>query len=252
MAPPSNPYFPTHRKIPGARFQLICLPYAGGGSLVYKSWETKLAPGIEVAAVELPGRGRRFGEKAHQRLDTLLPPLVQAIGSVLDGRPFAIFGHSMGALLAFEVAHRLHRAGAKLPSVLFLSARGTRERDEAIHTLPEDRFIARLRSYSGTPTEILDHPEMMELFLPLLRADFAIATGSGDQETTGALPVPLEVMGGTSDPHVPVEDLSGWAVRTTSQFRSTVFTGGHFYQREQEDAVLRLITSRLESEAPAA
>jgi medium-chain acyl-[acyl-carrier-protein] hydrolase len=249
MAVSMNPFFPTHRKIADAGFQLICLPYAGGGAHAYRIWETKLAPSIEVGAVELPGRGRRFSEKAHQQLSTLLPPLVEAIGSVLDGRPFALFGHSMGALLAFEVAHRLHRAGARLPSILFLSASGTRVRDDNIHTLPDDRFVAKLRSYSGTTGEIIDDPEMVEVFVPILRADFALSMASSDQRTTDPLPIPIEALGGADDPHVPVSDLSSWAARTTSQFRSTVFSGGHFYQREQQDAVFALVRSRLKATA---
>ncbi|WP_394847721.1 alpha/beta fold hydrolase [Pendulispora brunnea] len=240
-----NPFFPTHKKIAGAGHQLVCFPYAGGASLAYRTWETKLAPSIEVLAAELPGRGRRFREPPYQRLDALVPVLVDSMMKVLDGRPFSFFGHSMGGVIAFEVAHHLHRMGARLPSVLFLSARGTGERDNPIHHLSEPAFIAKLRGYSGTPEEVLANPELMELFLPTLRADFAIALASKGIATEGPLPIPIEAMGGTHDPHVPTEDLPKWAARTTGAFNSTVFPGGHFYIREAEDDVHRLIKARL-------
>jgi len=250
MASENSPFFFSRRRVPTAAYQLVCFPYAGGAALAYRTWEAKLAPNIEVCAVELPGRGRRLREPAHRRLHTLVPALTEAVATVLDGRPFAFFGHSMGALLAFEVAHRLRRAGAELPRVLFLSARGMRGRDAPIHHLPQEQLIARLRHYGGTPTEVLESPELMELVLPTVRADFEIALGEGSDATEEPLPIPIEAMGGADDSHVPTSDLDAWAERTTSEFRSTVFPGGHFYQREQEDALLHLLTSRLTRHAP--
>jgi medium-chain acyl-[acyl-carrier-protein] hydrolase len=224
------------------RLRLFCFPYAGGGSHVYRGWTHQLRREIECCAVELPGRGSRLGEAPFSAMAPLVDALVPALEPWLD-LPFAFFGHSMGALVAFELTRRLRDRARPLPVHLFVSAcrpPHRRARLEPMHGLPRAQLIARLAALGGTPPELLAHGELLDTILPVLRADlavvetYAVAQGS-------PLPMPLTAWAGSHDEHVSTADLAGWRRLTTACFRASLFPGNHFFLRERAGSLCRSI-----------
>lgn len=230
MTIPTSAWLAATPPRPNARVRLFCLPYAGGGASIYRSWPDALPDDIAVLPVQLPGRENRMAEPATEALPVLVEQLVQALRPHL-GTPFALFGHSMGALLSFELARALRRHGLPQPVHLFLSGRrapALPPLDAPIHTLSRDGFVGRIRELGGTPDDVFAHPELLELVLPVLRTDFALC------ETYEYVPEPplacgMQVFGGTSDTLTPVGDLDAWQQETTGAFRKRVLPGGHFF-----------------------
>ncbi|HEY1379547.1 MAG TPA: thioesterase domain-containing protein, partial [Gemmataceae bacterium] len=165
------------RPRPLASVRLFCFPYAGGGASVFRGWADGLPSAVEVCPVQMPGRETRFREPAFTRLPLLIEALAESLYPHLD-RPFAFFGHSLGALVAFELARRLRRDGSPEPQHLFVSGSGAPQaRDHSgavIHTRPADEFWQEVGRLNGTPAEVLTDGELRDLLLPTLRADFAL------------------------------------------------------------------------------
>ncbi|WP_426751945.1 thioesterase II family protein [Myxococcus sp. Y35] len=250
-APSSSPHapdrwFPTRKPLTAPRARLFCLPFAGGSVAIYHSWSQGLPAGVELCPIQLPGRERRLSEKPIDSLPVLVDMLLPVLAPLLD-RPFAFFGYSMGARISLELARRLQARSGPRPLGLFLGAAGppavnTRE---PIHHLPEDQFIAQLRRYDGTPEELFNHRELLDLVLPTLRADFALAfTENGHQPPK--LEVPISVMGSPEDKHVPTANLERWRDETTHEdVRVRLFPGGHFFIKPQRDAILANVSEDL-------
>lgn len=233
---------------PQARVRLFCFPYAGGGASVYRLWPGELPDAVELCAVQLPGRESRWREEPFRRIEPLADETAQVLAGRLD-RPFVFFGHSMGAVLAFEVTRRLARRGAALPRHLLVSGRpGPRveDTDEPIRDLPREEFIAAVRRYSGTPDEVLQNAELMDLIEPLLRADFSVSETYAYAPDAEPLPVPITAFGGVADEDVPPEDLDPWRLETAGPFRKHLFEGGHFFLNEKRPELLRIVRRELE------
>jgi medium-chain acyl-[acyl-carrier-protein] hydrolase len=237
-----------------ARLRLFCFPYAGGNASVFRAWPAAL-PEIEVWTVELPGRGDRFNEPAFSQLSPLLQSLRAALRLYLD-LPFALFGHSMGALLSYELARHLRQAGEALPWHLFVSgwrAPQLPDRTPPIHQLPEAAFAAALRDYNGTPEAVLQNTELRELLFPTLRADFAIAETY--LYTPGTpLPCPISAFGGLQDQTVSREELSAWQDQTEGRFTLRILPGNHFFLNKAQTLLLPAISQDLRrtlSQTPA-
>lgn len=215
---------------PRARIRLFCFPYAGGGAAVFRGWGALAPPEIHVVPVHLPGRGNRFTEPALTRCDALVEQLADELEPYMDA-PFAFFGHSMGAMLAFELTRRLRAGGKALPEHLLVAGRRAPQRPSdkrKLHGLPEDEFLQELRSLDGTPDEILEHPELMELFSPILRADFELCETYAFREDE-PLDLPFSAFGGLEDPDVSRDDLMAWKEHTRGPFKLRMFPGGHFF-----------------------
>ncbi|MGA5301851.1 thioesterase II family protein [Nucisporomicrobium flavum] len=234
----------ARRPRPAAEARLVCLPYAGGAAAAYRAWH-QLAPGhVEVCPVELPGRGLRMGEEPYRRLPPLVEGLADALDPLLD-RPFALFGHSMGGLIAFELARLLRRRGRPEPSHLFVSASPApdRPREPTVHDAPDAELKARLQAFNGTPAEVLDNEELMELALPVIRADFAVLETYEFAEEP-PLDTPLTVFGGVDDRTVRPDDLVGWREHaTTVDLR--MLPGDHFFIDELAPELIGMITTRI-------
>ncbi|HTU45289.1 MAG TPA: alpha/beta fold hydrolase [Bryobacteraceae bacterium] len=226
--------------------KVFCFPYAGGSAQEFSPWTKYRSEHLELVPVEIPGRGRRFGEESHRSLKTLVPALAREIQTATDGL-FAFFGHSMGALLVFELCRFMRQSGATLPVCLFISG------SKAPHlayippasrwynsALPE--FVGHLRSYAGCPPEMLENPELMEVVLPYLRADLGIAQ-SYEFHSGDPLPIPICAFGGDCDPHVSIEDVQAWLHHTTSNFHCTILPGDHFFFRAWQPELLHHIAS---------
>lgn len=223
-------WLPTLASRPSADVRLICLPYAGGGAAVYHAWPA-VAPGwLEVCGVELPGRGRRLAEPSYLSLTPLVRDLADALEPALD-RPYALFGHSMGGLLAFELTRILRRRGKPLPSRLFVSAIASPDTPSdrpSVHAAADADIKARLRDLGGTPPELLDDDELMTLMLPVLRADFSIVE-TYEYRDEPPLAVPLTVFGAMADSLVRPAALAGWRRQSSRDSRIRLFPGDHFF-----------------------
>ena len=229
-----------------ARFRLFCFPYAGGSSAIYRPWSRQIHPDIEVVPAVLPGREFRLRDPAFTRLEPLVETLTREIFPHLD-RPFALFGHSMGAMISFELARRLRSEHGVEPDHLFVSGRRSPhlpEKDPEIHNLPEAEFIAEVERLNGTPKEVLEHAELMELLIPLLRADFSVCH-TYDYVPGAPLTCSLTALGGTKDETANQAKLEGWCAQTTGRCRIRMLEGDHFFINQQHGALLPIIAETL-------
>jgi medium-chain acyl-[acyl-carrier-protein] hydrolase len=225
------------------QIRLLCFPYAGGSVSIYRHW-TDLPPEIGVCAVQLPGRDERFRERAFTRVDKLCDALVPALGCYLD-MPFAMFGHSMGAIIAYESARRLEARG-QVPVRLFASGHRAPHlplRRKRAFDLSNQAFRERLRELNGTPEDVLRNPDLMELVLPRLRDDFELSETYERQQAR--LICPITALGGSEDREVSRSDLEGWRLVTTADFDVKMFAGDHFYLDKQGPALHRHVAERL-------
>jgi medium-chain acyl-[acyl-carrier-protein] hydrolase len=229
-----------------AELRLFCFPYAGAGPNIFCSWVRLVPPGVEVCGVVLPGRAFRLDERPRDRLGPLADELVSVFRGLPAG-PFAFFGHSFGGLLCFEVARRLHRLGAPLPRHLFVSACQPPHLPAAepdVHRLSDRALKERLQKLGGTPLPVLESAELMDLFLPALRADLT-AVETHDHEPGPPLPIPMTIMGGSGDRLARADVLEEWGRYTRESFDVRVFPGGHFFLHSDEEAVLATVAETL-------
>lgn len=222
--------------------RLICFPHAGGGAAAYRNW---VIPGVAVCPIVLPGHEDRLGETPLNRLTDLVREISLALLAAHD-RPFAFFGHSMGALLAFETARSLRREGRGGPVHLFVSgheAPDLPEDDEPRHLLPDDALMAHLYDLGGTPAEVLAERELMELLLPTIRADYAVCETRVHREEP-PLATPLTVLAGRLD-DIAQEELDAWWRHSEHPAGLHWFDGGHFYTQEHPREVCAVIAETL-------
>lgn len=224
------------------RVRLFCFPYAGGSATTYRTWSDVLPPDVEVQAIQLPGREWRLKEEPYRDVF----PLVDELATVLKDRfdvPFAFFGHSLGALISFELARELRRRGLPLPERLFLSAHRAPHLPKElpdIHDGPDEEFYEGLRKLEGTPDELLANDELMELLLPVLRADFEIAE-TYRYPPEPPLDCPMSVFGGLGDEVTNRDILQPWDQHTTKDFKLRMIPGSHFFVDESRDLILRAV-----------
>lgn len=238
-----NPWFVVPRPNDKAELRLFCLPYAGGGASVFREWPAALSNRIELIAIQPPGREERFSEPCFHRLDEMVDACMKAIILVLD-RPCVLYGHSMGARIAFEIAKRLRVYGREPQCLIVSGARAPHfPKSNPVYDLPDELLIEEIRKKNGTPDEILRDREMMQLLLPRLRADYTLAdTAPLEQENANIkLQNNIVALGGLSDPDVSVEQLSGWGRYTNVDFTMHLFEGDHFFIQSSQHLVLPLI-----------
>lgn len=228
---------------------MFLFPYAGGGPAAFGTWPAGLPGTIETWIVHYPGRGSRHKEPALNRISALMGCLSQAIQPLLD-KPFAFFGHSLGGLAAFELTRQLRQQGSPEPQMLFISACGAPHLPDPhphIHSLPDAEFLTALQELNGIPAEVLNLPELMELLLPTLRADFEAFERYKYSPNGFILNCPMIVFGGLDDPRVSRERLEGWSAHTSAGFTSQYFPGDHFFINSARDSVLTSVASKLTS-----
>jgi medium-chain acyl-[acyl-carrier-protein] hydrolase len=201
---------------------------------------------VEICPIQLPGRESRLGEPPFTRLELLLETLVPAIQPYLD-KPFAFFGHSMGATISFKLARQLCAQHAPTPVHLFVSgscAPQIPDPDPPIHHLPDAEFVEELRRFNGTPEAVLQNAELMQLFLPILRADFALhetyVYAAGEP-----LDCPISAFGGLEDGEVSRDDLAAWRDQTRGAFTLRMFPGDHFFLRSARPHLLQAMSQNL-------
>lgn len=226
--------------------RLFWFPSAGGNASAFLPWQDLLGPDVELRIAQLPGRGTRLFEAPMPDMDEVVAHLTDAVDSLVDRR-FAFAGHSLGALLAFEVARSLRRRGRPGPVALWVAgAEGPRTRSvkRRFHDLPTDELIDALREYNGTPAELLDDREMMDLLLPGLRADFALAERYV-YRPEAPLDLPIHMLRGDRDPYVEPERTGGWRHETTRPLREYVYDGDHFFIHPHQVAITTMLAATL-------
>lgn len=234
-----------YHQAPDSSVQLVCFPHAGGSASFYFPVSAALWPAVEVLAVQYPGRQDRRAEPNISSIPKLADKIFAAVRPLAE-RPLAFFGHSMGAVLAYEVALRLEAAGAEPLSRLYVSGRRAPScyRLESVHQQTDEGMIAELRRLSGTSSGLLSDPETMEMILPALRSDY-LAIETYRDSTCRSVAAPITVIIGDNDPKVTLDEAKAWAGHSTGPFDMRVFPGGHFYLVDQSSQVIQLISADL-------
>lgn len=233
-----------------AGIRLFVLPHAGSGPARYLTWADRL-DGIDLVGVCLPGHERRIAEAPMRGVAEIIDALADTVAAHLD-LPFALFGHSFGGLLAFELARRLEGDGTR-PLHVFISGAAVAEpsRGTASHaaqpsaaTLTDPAFLAHVRTLGGLDPDVLAHPDLIDLVLPALRADYE-ASEAHTPDPAAILTAPITALGGLHDPAAPPGALIAWARHTAGPFSRVTLPGGHFALFDQEHNVLRTVRSTL-------
>ncbi len=233
-------WFPLSAPLARPRLRMFCFPFAGGGASIFHRWSQALPSGVEVCGAQLPGHETRIAEPPLSDLVALIDEIAGAVDALLDV-PFVLFGHSMGALIAFELARRLRALGRRAPERLFVSARiAPQTPDESLQALRnggDAALLAELKRLDFTASEILDEPEMLELVLPTLRADFRLCN-SYVYRTERPLHVPIVALAGLHDRDAGVDKMREWERQTSAGFAMRVIDGDHFFVIRRREALL--------------
>jgi medium-chain acyl-[acyl-carrier-protein] hydrolase len=244
--PTAHPWEVVFHRRPQAALRLVCIPYAGAGPALFRSWSVRLPEQIEVVGIELPGRESSWRAEPLTRVADIVQRLSDHLEATLD-RPSAVFGHSLGGLIGFELARELTRRGLP-PAHTFVSAcrpPGTRSPWPDLHRLPDATFVAEVQQrYQGIPDAFSKDAEVMAMLLPRLRADFE-ALETHRHLAGEPLSCPLTVFGGTTDRTVPVSDLSHWRPQTTAEFDLRMVVGDHLYLQDAQATLLAAVGEAL-------
>jgi medium-chain acyl-[acyl-carrier-protein] hydrolase len=241
-----EPWIAYTRPRTAARLRLFCLPYAGAGASVFRPWLNAFGDHIDVCAVQFPGRETRLSEKPATDMPVLVDALARGLEPHLD-RPFALFGHSMGGLVGFELARHLRRRGGPTPLHLFAS--GCR----APHLPPKEplKYLGsdpelreELRRLGGTPAAVLDDAEFIDWYLPTLRADFTLCD-TYEYAGEDPLDLPITALHGEKDPDISQEDARQWVEHTRRAFSIESFPGGHLFLQSHRSLVLKTMAQAL-------
>ncbi|MBN9741355.1 thioesterase [Amycolatopsis sp. A1MSW2902] len=230
------------------RVPLFCFPCAGGSARAYEPWRTSVPEPLEVRPVELAGRGHRIRERPLTRLTDVVDDLAGRVRTELAATPgeYVLFGHSLGAVLAYECARVLTTEGHR-PAALVVAAHRAPHlplRERRIQHLPDDRFLAGIRALARTPGEVFDSPEPLRVLMPALRADFAVSEGY-EPLPGELLRCPVLAFGGTEDPTVALRELWAWRDHTTAGFAVRLVPGGHFFPVEHGFGFPELLVGKL-------
>jgi medium-chain acyl-[acyl-carrier-protein] hydrolase len=251
MSPPPpalEAWLPFRRSNSAARVRLFCLPFAGGGASVYRPWDGGLPLTAELCAVQPPGRETRFREPPYTRLAPLVVALADAIEPLLD-LPAVFYGHSMGAITAFELIRELRRRGKPKPARLIVGGRRAPDgppRGAPLHALPDPEFLDALKRLKGTRSAVLENDDLMRILLPVLRADFA-AHETYEYVDEPPLDCPILAVSGADDAICPPDELEGWRRHTRAGFEAATLPGDHFFLQSHRPMLLNLIARNLPS-----
>jgi medium-chain acyl-[acyl-carrier-protein] hydrolase len=242
----SNPWCVVPKPKPKAVIKLVCFPYAGASASIFALWPRRLPEAIEVCGIQLPGRQNRFLEPPFTRTPLLVRELGAALLPSLD-RPFAFFGHSVGAILIFEVTRWLRRHRNPMPQALFVSGRRAPQipgSDPPFHLMNSVDFLAAIRKLNATPEEILADPDLLQLILPALRADMELCE-TYEYVDDASLSCPIVGFAGLDDDDETLQRMYGWRLQTTGDFSLHALPGDHFFIHSSERQLLALLRMEL-------
>ncbi|HXZ03053.1 MAG TPA: alpha/beta fold hydrolase [Stellaceae bacterium] len=248
---PTSPWLITHGagNTERVRMRLFCFHYAGATASIFRSWQEALPEEVELVAVQLPGREYRMEEPVLTNMAQIVPPLAESLPPLLD-KPYVFFGHSMGALVGFDVIRVLRAQGLRQPKLLIASGRNAPQfkwQDAGIQVLPDDEFLAAVRDYNGMPEALLAEESLRDLWLPRLRADLTVSA-MYEYVEQHPLDCPIVVMFGAEDGLVSDVGLRGWLSQTTGEVRFYCYPGDHFFLHSAEQLVLAKVNAELEDQ----
>lgn len=226
------------------KIRLFCFPFAGGSALVYKPWRKYLPERIELRPVELAGRGIRMGEDLYNDIDEAVRDVLKIIRPEIGRGTYALYGHSMGGKIAFELVHRIRQERLPAPLQLFISGRGAPHQEvtaQQFSLLGDEEFKQKILSFGGTPSDLFKHPELVRLFLPLLRNDFRLSETGGIREKTNPLDQDITVLTGCHDRSLD-GDIHEWNEYTSTKCRVYPFDGDHFFLLRKIPEIAGLIS----------
>lgn len=229
------------QKCVNPKLTLFCFPYAGGGASIFRTWPKHLPDHIEICAVQLPGRENRLRDQPFTDLRSLAEAILEIMPPYLDN-PFAFLGHSLGAVIAFELAHLMRRRLDLTPDALFVSARIAPHlpEPETVHLLSDTALLKRLIEYNGTPEHVLQNSELMSLLLPMIRADFEVNETYIFSEDE-SLSCPIFAFRGAQDKIMTYDEVIAWREQTTGSFTLRTIPGDHFFIHQSEDIFLQIL-----------
>ncbi len=230
------------------KIKLYCLPHAGGSATLYIRWKKQLASSIELCPLELAGRGKRFMEPFYNSFDDAVNDVYHLIKPGLDKHAYAIWGHSMGCLMAFELMRRIKQEGLNGPVHAFFSGRNPphiKKDEKSLHTLPDEEFKKEVYKLGGIADEILENKELSDLFIPILKADYRILEGYTHEGENTEFDCDISVLNGKEDMDVSPEEIRQWQMYTKKTCSFYEFGGGHFYINDYDDEVIDIINSKL-------
>ena len=233
------------RPRPEARLKLFCAPHAGGGPHTYHTWPQRLPDWVEVCSLLPPGRDNRFLEQAIESMEELVRAALPALAPELD-RPFAFFGHSMGGTISFALSLEIQRRGLGSPVALFVSGSNGPQfpEEDPLYLMPQERFVQKMRDLNSVAAEVWENRELMELMLPVLRADCKLLETyvyRGPCELT----CPIVAFDGVDDPLTFDDQVAGWAEQTSGPFTLHKLQGDHFFLDSSRDELLEIVANRL-------
>lgn len=227
------------------RIKLFCLPFAGGSAFFYQKWKALVTADIELVSIELAGRGKRISDPLYADFIDAVNDVFESIRLQIDHRPYFIFGHSMGALLAYDLLHKIQTAGLGQPAHVFFSgsrAPHLQERNKIFHLMSDSEFKREVLSMGGTDPELFNHPELLNLFIPLMRNDFRIVEQRPKSKKIKAFSEPISVFLGKDDDFTAGQ-CDGWKWHTESLCNIHHFEGGHFFLLEHSRTLVGIINN---------
>ncbi|WP_267933922.1 thioesterase II family protein [Paenibacillus profundus] len=229
-----------------SKVKLFCVPYAGGSAMIYNPWKNVMGDAIELIPLELAGRGKRFGGPFYKSIRDAVEDIAEQIVPHIDNGSYALWGHSMGAVIVYELCHYMRQQGHPLPVHLFCSgstAPHLRKKDKPIHDLPEEQFLKEIEELEGTPQEFFQNKELINLFLPILRHDFMIIEQYEYEEKADKLHTDMSIWYGSGESFV--NEVQGWGTHTSKSCRLHEFQGGHFFLFDHVQAIANEVNNTL-------
>ncbi|MBP6986323.1 MAG: thioesterase [Alphaproteobacteria bacterium] len=244
MTPTESSWLLFPHANPTATKRIFCFHYAGGSALAFYPWAKLFDSTIELVCVQLPGHGTRFTEPLLKSMPAIIDSLLEEFSDYVD-KPYYLYGHSLGGLIAFELTHRLQLESQRMPNCLIISGKAPPHLDlgQPISHLPDEAFIEETKKYDGMPAEILENRDILNLWMPILRADFEVLETYIPPPEHQKLSCDLVTLGGLNDVMVPPSHILQWQKFTSKGFKSSFFPGNHFFIAPQQKEVTALISN---------
>lgn len=228
---------------------LFCLPYAGGSETIYYKWKEYLSYNIKLYPVELKGRGRRFNEAFYNSIEETIDDIFNNIKDKIYNNEYAIYGHSMGSLLAYELYHKISEFGIRKPSHMFFSGYEAPDMitNKKIHTLSNKEFIDKIVELGGTPQKLINNRDFSKIFLPIIRNDYKVVESYVYKEKINKIECNISALNGTLD-SIDLKDILAWKRHTNRNFRLYNFEGDHFFINNNTEKIVNIINNILNNQ----
>lgn len=245
----NNIWIKSGKKAVNAKYKLLCIPYAGAGASKFSGWQKAIGNNIEILPVQLPGRENRIQEQCMTDCEKVVECIIEELLPIINGYEFAVFGHSMGAIIGYELVKELQRRYNLCAKFFFVSASYLKHENEKeyISRIDENSFIEAVQKYGGISEEMLKHAEFKEYFVNILRNDFALIENYIINDHEKAIHVPIRTYAGKNDEIILNEHIKAWREYTDLEYSSRIFDGGHFFISEFKQEICNDISEYLQN-----